>query len=534
MNLTLLSTPNRLCLAVALWIILVCNNSFWKLLFAVQGTSGRALLFAASLAVALLGLNLLLLRLLSPGRLLRPVLSVLVLLAAAAGWFMDTWGVALDSEMLRNALQTNPAEARDFVGWPLLGRLLWQAGLPIALIWSVRLRIQGGWQMLRDWALTCAAGAALVFAAALPLYGHYVSYFRSEQSARYLIAPANVVVGSVRLLRKSLQVQGPHVQVGLDARRAPQGPRPLLIVLVVGETARAANFSLGGYARDTNPELAKRGVYYFPDVTSCGTATAMSLPCMFSDLPRSEFRLGAARRRDSVLDIVQRAGIAVRWIDNQSGCKGVCDRVPHETAAQYHPASCSNGECLDETLLHALDAQLQQVAGDSLLVLHAMGSHGPAYHRRAPPGYAPFQPACATHRIETCSDEAIRNAYDNSIFYTDHIVAGLIDRLAGAGNVDPVLLYVSDHGESLGERGLYLHGQPFRIAPAFQKQVPMLLWLSSNSISRLGLDPECARKGLPQSRSHDHLSHTLLGMSGIETSAYRPNLDLLRNCRTAY
>jgi lipid A ethanolaminephosphotransferase len=534
MNLRLLSSPNRLCLAAALWIVLVCNFSFWRLFWQVQDSSARTLLFALSLLVALTGLNLLLLRLFSPGRLLRPVLTLLLVLAAAAGWFMDTWGVALDSEMLRNALQTNPAEARDFIGWPLLWRLLWQAGIPVAVIWYAWLPDDGWWRATRSWLAGCATGIALVFAAGLPLYGHYVSYFRNEETARYLIAPANVVVGSIRLARKSLQVQGPHVQVGLDARRAaPAAVPPLLIVLVLGETARAANFSLGGYERETNPLLAQRDVFYFTDVTSCGTATATALPCMLSDLPRSEFSLSAARRRDSVLDIVQRAGLAVRWIDNQSGCKGACDRVPNELARSYHPHSCKDGECLDETLLHALDAQLPLVGGDTLLVLHAMGSHGPAYYRRVPEPHARFQPACNTARIETCTDTQIVNAYDNTILYTDYILAGLIDRLAAvAGEVDPVLLYVSDHGESLGERGLYLHGQPFRLAPAVQKQVPMLLWLPNNSLGRLRVESSCLRNTLENPYSHDHVSHTLLGLAGIETAAYRRNLDLLASCRS--
>jgi lipid A ethanolaminephosphotransferase len=257
----------------------------------------------------------------------------------------------------------------------------------------------------------------------------------------------------------------------------------------------------------------------------------MSLPCMFSELPREEFELGAARRRDSVLDVMQRAGIAVRWIDNQSGCKGVCERVPHEPAADYFPDACRDGECLDETLLHALDAQLVRVAGDTVLVLHAMGSHGPAYFRRAPASHARFQPTCNTARLETCSAASVVNAYDNSILYTDFILAGLIDRLAAAREVDPVLLYLSDHGESLGERGLWLHGQPFRIAPRLQKHVPMVLWLPSNSAARLAVDPGCLRQRASQPRSHDHLAHTLLGMVRLETEVYRPYLDLLRECR---
>ncbi|MET0279669.1 MAG: phosphoethanolamine--lipid A transferase [Steroidobacteraceae bacterium] len=526
-------TPNRLCALAAIWIVLVANGAFWKLLFQVQGTGIASWPFAVSLFIALTGLNLLMLRLLSPGRALRPMLSLLLLLAVAAGWFMDTYGVALDSQMLRNVYETNPAEARDFLGWPLWWRLLWQAGLPIAFIWWVPLPLQGWWRATRDWVLASLAGLALVLLAALPMYSSYVSWFRNQHSARYLLAPVNVVVGSTRLLRKSLATSPPHEQLGLDARRAGAAPaRPLLVVLVIGETARAANFSLGGYARDTNPLLARRGVYYFSDVTACGTSTAVSLPCMFSGLPREEFELAQAAHRDSVLDVLQRAGLAVRWIDNQSGCKKVCDRVPNEPAQGYYPAACRDGECLDETLLRALDARLPQVGADGLLVLHAMGSHGPAYYRRVPADGVAFQPTCATQRIETCSDAEIVNAYDNSLRYTDYVLDGLIERLASASDrIDSVLLYVSDHGESLGERGLYLHGQPWLLAPEVQKKVPMLLWFSAAAPSRLQLDTACLRGRLGAPASHDNLAPTLLGLADVQTAAYRPALDLLRACR---
>jgi lipid A ethanolaminephosphotransferase len=254
---------------------------------------------------------------------------------------------------------------------------------------------------------------------------------------------------------------------------------------------------------------------------------------MFSDLPREEFRLADARHRDSVLDILQRASLDVRWIDNQSGCKGACDRVPNEPAQPYHPPACVDGECIDQTLLYALDARLQTTSQDAVLVLHAMGSHGPAYHRRVPQDGVVFKPACATQRIETCSDAEIVNAYDNTILYADRILSGMIDRLAAAApRVDSVLLYVSDHGESLGEGGLYLHGQPWMIAPAVQKKVPMLLWFSAGAESRLTLDTQCLRNRLALPASHDHVSHTLMGLHDVQTAAYRPSLDLLRPCRS--
>jgi lipid A ethanolaminephosphotransferase len=526
-------TPTRLCLLLSAWIVLTGNTAFWALLFRVQGTGPSGWPFVLSLFFALVGLHLLLFRLLSPGRLLRPMLTLLLFLASTAGWFMDTYGVALDSGMLRNVVQTNAAEAREFFGWSLVWRWLWQAVPPIVLVWWMPLLPQGWWRATRDWVLGSVAGLVLLLVAALPMFSSYASYFRNQKEARYLITPANVVVGSVRLVRKSMAVPGPFEQVGLDAKRlAVPGARPLLIVLVVGETARAANFSLGGYARETNPLLAKRELFYYRDATSCGTSTATSLPCMFSEQTREEFEPGKAVRRDSVLDILQRSGLAVRWIDNQSGCKQICARVEREQAEIYHPTSCEGGECLDDTLLYALDARLPATTTDSVLVLHTLGSHGPGYFRRVPPEFRKFQPICATERIETCSDAAIVNTYDNSILYTDHVVDGLIERLAAQSQtIDSVLLYVSDHGESLGEKGLYLHGQPWLMAPAVQKEIPIFMWFSTGTPQRLGLDTSCLRASLGAAVSHDNLAHTLLGLGDVSTSVYRSSLDLLANCR---
>jgi lipid A ethanolaminephosphotransferase len=255
---------------------------------------------------------------------------------------------------------------------------------------------------------------------------------------------------------------------------------------------------------------------------------------MFSGLPRAEFKLGAADRRDNVLDVLQRTGIDVRWIDNQSGCKHVCDRIWTRQAGKDHPQSCMAGECLDDALLFALAGQLPQVKGDSVIVLHAMGSHGPTYHRRVPPDREKFKPICPTERIEECTDRQILNSYDNSIAYTDYILAELIDQLtAQQDKMDSVLLYVSDHGESLGEGGLYLHGQPYPIAPEVQKKVPMLFWFSSGTPQRLSLDSACLRRRLSEPASHDNLAHTLLGLTGVRTQVYRAALDLSSQCRSS-
>lgn len=526
-------TANRLCLLVAVWIVLTSTGSFWQVFAKDQAGSRHVWMFSASLALAFTGLNLFLLRILAPGRALRWMLSVVLVVTALDSWFMDSFGVAIDTDMLRNVLETDVAEARDFIGLPMFWRLLWQAGIPIAFVWWARLPHSNWLRSTREYFLGALAGLALLFGSALPAYSNYASFFRNDEAARYLIAPANLVTASLSLVHKAVQSRKPFVKVGEDAHRTVvAGRKPLLTVFVVGETARAANFSLGGYGQNTNPRLSQRDVFYFGDVRSCGTSTAVSVPCMFSVLPRGEFDLSEARRTDSVLDIMQRAGIAVTWVENQVSCKGVCDRVPLRRGNEFHPESCKDGECLDDAMLFALADLLPQVTTDAAIFLHTMGSHGPTYHHRVTPEHEVFQPTCATEHIETCTDVQIVNSYDNSIVYTDYILDSLIQQLvAQQDRFDAVLVYVSDHGESLGEGGLYLHGQPYLIAPDVQKQVPMLLWFSADAPARLALDTGCLRKRLQEPVSHDHIAHTLMGLNDVKTSVYRPNLDLLERCR---
>ncbi|HEV7915047.1 MAG TPA: sulfatase-like hydrolase/transferase, partial [Albitalea sp.] len=299
------------------------------------------------------------------------------------------------------------------------------------------------------------------------------------------------------------------------------------------------HFSLNGYGRPTNAELARLPVLSFRDVTSCGTSTAASLPCMFSHLGRKGFE---ARRQDheNLLDLLQRAGLAVLWLDNQAGCKGLCERVPNAMA--YEPAGgdrqllaglCEGPECLDEALLRGLERRVAALAPERrakgvVLVLHQMGSHGPAYHRRSPPDRKPFQPECTTNVLQQCERAALVNAYDNSIAYTDHVLAETIGWLQGqAASYEPSLLYVSDHGESLGESNLYLHGLPYAVAPREQVHVPMLMWLGSPARWR----DACLQDQLDTPLSHDHLFHTVLGLVDVSATEYKPSLDALATCR---
>ena len=328
-------------------------------------------------------------------------------------------------------------------------------------------------------------------------------------------------------LAMPLQRMGSNPEHGWTMTR-----KPLVVVLVVGETARAANWGLNGYPRHTTPQLSALPVINFANVMSCGTDTGESLSCMFAP--------GGHRRRDAVRDgnsenllhVLARAGVAVHWRDNQSGCDGVCDGLPSDSVRALQAGGmCSADQCLDEGLLVGLEERLAAAQGAQLLVLHQLGSQGPSYFRRYPAPFARFLPACNHDDLSLCTRQEIVNAYDNALLYTDHVLAQAIGFLRQQTAYDTALIYVSDHGESLGEKGLFLHGVPYAIAPREQTRVPMVMWFSPGFASDSGLDMDCLRRRASQPASHDNLFPSVLGLLQVRTEVYRPADDLFAACR---
>ncbi len=306
-----------------------------------------------------------------------------------------------------------------------------------------------------------------------------------------------------------------------------------LLVLIVGETARAQNFALYGYNRPTNPELTKQNIITFTDTSSCGTATAVSLPCMFSHQERTKFKVGDARYTQNLVDILQSAGNYVFWRENDDGCKGICDRVDYEDVTQ-NPGQqfCFSDYCQDDALLNGLEQKISNLTRNSVIILHTMGSHGPTYYKRYPDKYKKFTPTCDSADIQNCTKKQIVNTYDNTIVYTDHIISSAIDILKQYPQYQSSLIYISDHGESLGENGIYLHGLPYRIAPDTQTKIPFLLWMSDQKKQTGKIDEQCLRQNASSRQfSHDNLFHSVLGLMNTVTTVYKPELDIFAPCR---
>ena len=535
--------PAAMLVVLGLWLATLGNGPLWWALARLPEMQSAGWSSFLVLGLLLWAFNLLVLGLLVWPVWRKPLGLALLAMSASSSYFMQAYGVVIDPTMLANALHTDVREVRDLLSvgmvWPLLFGLLlpgyWWWRQPVrALGWR-----RGALQQLGFIGLAAVAVLVLGWLA----FQDLASTMRNHKSLRYMINPYNAVYAVVRLgVGRAAQADLPLQPIGLDARHAgeeakspDQGP---LLLLVVGETLRAQNVGLAGYARDTSPRLKPlkdRGeLVYFDDVSSCGTNTQVSLPCMFSPLGREDDRDSV--RQENLLDVLQRAGLAVLWLDNQSGCKGVCDRVPSASTREgSDPKECPEGECFDEVLLQTLPQRLQQLdpqrrARGTVVVLHLMGSHGPAYFKRTPAAHKFFQPECTDQALQNCALEAVVNAYDNTARYTDHVLAELIDWLK-AQQRPTGLWFVSDHGESLGENGLFMHGMPYALAPKEQTHVPMLGWFSSAWQQQQGLDMACLRQKAGQPYSHDHLFHTWLGLADVTTSARAEAMDMAAGCR---
>ena len=526
-------TSIKLSILVTLFVLGTANRAFWA-----KGWTyfdGHPISFIAfAISIFLLGASIL--TLLSMKYVIKPVLILTLMIAAVSSYYVDIFGIVVDRDMIQNALATTTAEAGALITPNFMLHLSLFAVLPSIAVALIKVRhrtvlAKAGWN-----AAFIAPALLAVLAVVFVNFATFSSIFRSHGDMMGSLNPAGAVVGFGKFLdRKFKDRDVVMAKLGEDARRRPERSkdRPRLLVVVAGETARAKNFGLLGYSRDTNPEMAKRNVIAFSNVESCGTMTEVSLPCMFSVYPRSDYSEHKAKSTENLLDVLTHAGVDVAWFDNNTGSKGIADRVAYEFLPDNNdPLYCAGGECRDDVLVDRLKAAIETVKTDTVIVLHQIGSHGPAYHSRYGEDARRFVPDCRTSQLADCSPEELVNAYDDTIVQTDRNLSAIIDVLKSKANrLDTAMIYVSDHGESLGENGLYLHAAPWFMAPPEQTHVPMIVWFSEPFKKDEGLDIACLKDKRADALSHDNLFHSVLGAMQVETKVYNPLLDITHSCR---
>lgn len=471
---------------------------------------------------------------------LKPIFIILVTTSSIVSYAMVKYSVVFDKDMMQNIFETNVAEAYAYISITSILSLLVFISPPVLLIAKTKIIYKGFINEQVRRIVSIVVSLAIIAAIALFFYKDYASVGRNNTFLRSQIIPT-YYINSVYKHIKSAYFTKPikYVELGKDAIRTinPTETKPVITVLVLGETARSANQSLNGYARTTNAYTEMYGIISFKDVSSCGTATALSVPCMFSNMGRLTYDERIAKNQDNVLDIIQRAGVDVTWIENDGGCKGVCDKVPTITIRPNMDNTYCNGKtCYDEVFLPEIDKLLNLLNGnDKLIVIHVIGSHGPTYYQRYPKDKRLFFPDCQRSDIENCTSEQLINTYDNTIAYTDYVIAQIIERLNSrilSEKYNTNLIYVSDHGESLGESGIYLHGTPYSIAPDYQTKIPLMMWMSPSYINEKNIDVACLKEQAANSSySHDNLFSTLLSLVSVRTTAANQNLNILSACQ---
>jgi lipid A ethanolaminephosphotransferase len=526
----------------SLWLASISNFALWQQVQQLPEVTGlRGMAFALGFGAIITATLTAVLSLFNWRGLFKPVLSVFFLSAASGAYFMVSYGIVIDSTMITNVVQTDTKEALDLLNWRMLISLLILGVLPCWILWKTPLKtLRWGQQALSN-TLTLATSVVLIVAVLLAVFQDFSSIMRNHTQLRYLVNPLNSFYAIGMVVAKPFQRDNSTLlPAGRDAQAAQLSAtdKPPLLLLVLGETARMGNFGVNGYERNTTPELAKENIISLKGVMSCGTSTATSVPCMFSHLGKEAFE---ARKNnyESLIDVLHHAGLAVLWIDNQSGCKGVCERVPQVLTKELkHPTLCKDGECFDEIMLQQLDERIlalpaERRAKGVVVVMHQMGSHGPAYYKRVPDNFKKFQPECKSNALQECSQEQVINSFDNTILYTDHFLGQAIQWLKKSeATTAPALLYVSDHGESLGENNLYLHGLPYRVAPDVQKRVPWLTWWSTRYEKQSGLSRTCLKNKADTAFTHDNYFHSVLGLAGVSSEVYQPKLDVHADCRS--
>lgn len=443
-------------------------------------------------------------------------------------YFMNTYSVVIDDDMIRNMMQTDANESFDLLSFKQLLYFIFLGLIPSYLVYKAPIKFKSIRVELLKKVKQIILLLSIIGLGVFSSFSHYSSFVREHKPLRYMANPSYWIYSIGYYIATELS-SGEIIVTpkGEDAQviRAKDA-KPKIVIMVVGEATRADHFSLNGYKKKTTPLLEKIPLINFSNLHSCGTSTAVSVPCMFSFDTQKTYSYKRGLRNENVLDVLHHTNaISIIWLDNNSDSKGVALRLPY-LSYKYNNANTicvKGGECRDEGMLVGLEQYINAQKGkDVLIVLHQMGNHGPAYYKRYPKAYEKFTPVCKTNQLETCTQEEINNAYDNAILYTDYFLDKTIKLLKKYDNShQTALFYMSDHGESLGENGLYLHGLPYFMAPQGQTHIPAFLWLNESfkqSVNTM-INPK-------QRYTQDNLSHTLLGLFDVTTNIYDRNLDI--------
>ena len=515
---------------VSLFLLVFLNGEFYAQVLTVYCFDLKNLGFLSSLIAVLYLLTFLVFNLIAYRFSIKYILVFVLIVSSIGSYFMSTYHIIIDAEMIQNILDTNLHEAFDLFSYKQVVYLFAFAIVPSFYVYHYEItKINTKKNILLRSALILLS-ISLIIINYFAFSKYYTSFFREHKSLRFYLNPVYWQYSLGKYIGMQFENSNQKLLIiSKDAKIFETKKEPKeLVILVVGETARADRFWLNGYARETNPLLKKEELLNFENMSSCGTSTAVSVPCMFSMYDRNEYSYNKASSTQNLLDVLTATTkVQVLWRDNNSDSKGVALRVEFEDYKSLKNNTICDEECRDEGMLIGLDGYINKHKDkDILIILHQMGNHGPAYYKRYPKSFEKFTPVCKTNQLEECSKQEINNAYDNAIVYTDYFLSKTIGFLKKYDDSHEVaMVYMSDHGESLGESGVYLHGLPYFIAPKEQMHVASFMWFGSLMKEELNMETLSLKS--KKIYTQDNLFHTLLGMFEVQSQVYDKQQDIL-------
>lgn len=440
---------------------------------------------------------------------------------AAAAYFMTTYNAEIDRTMIANILHTDQREMVQIWHPRLLAEIFFLAVLPSLVILRVKITKPRWFTQLGMVILAFVVLIGWAYATAFTWL--WFDKHASRLGGRVL--PWAYIVNTVRYFDQAALAGRDQVLLpdATFVAPVPEGQKDI-VVLVIGEASRAQNYAYYGYPRDTNPFTKGTGLVALPAGQSCATYTIGSVACILTH----EGSAASARTEFEPLNsYLTRFGVQTIFRTNNFGEPPI--KVNSYQRAAEVVANCKADDCpppeYDEALVWGLTQELIASKANRIFVtLHEAGSHGPSYWRKYPPQFEAFKPVCDTVEVASCSAEALVNAYDNTIRYTDYVNAKLIEALKAVPNARIAMIFVSDHGQSLGENGLYLHGAPIAVAPQTQRLVPFLVWMSDSFQAAHGVTPQSIQRD--ETRPHDFPFHSIMGAFGMWSAVYKPKYDI--------
>lgn len=444
------------------------------------------------------------------------ILSFVLLISSVCGFYMHSLGILIDEGIVQSVFETHLSEALDMVS---AGMILWVLGfgiLPCIILWKLPLKHVKFFKGVRQKVMVII-GLLTLLGIGYGFWGKdLVFVFKSQKTLIFMPNPIAPIRSLVLYIQHSKEKHFALDLIAQDAKLSEFTP-PQIVVFVIGESARSANFSLNGYARQTNPYTAMQNVISFKEFYSCGVITAISVPCMLTYYTQKTYtHRNLSFYTNNILEIAQDLGYEVWYLGNNGGkCVGGCER--NIQRVKYYEA-----DSLDGVMLPDIEHIISQAQNPTFIVVHQYGSHGASYFNRYPSEFEFFTPVCKQKELSKCTQDEIINAYDNSLRYSDYVLSQIIDLLR-ASKLRTMLWYVSDHGESLGEFGQYMHGGfGYSLSPAFQRHIPSIMWFSDGwgdlqSKAEVKIDAEL---------NHNFVFYTLLHLLGIETKDYDLKLDI--------